>query len=225
MGMDAKRRTWLPWLAWAGLYLLLTGWFRVAYRSLTMGDEWAAYLYPEGHFFEILGAVSLCLAALFSFIALVRSLPRVRSVPALRRGLYLAMALGFLLAAGMEMGLGQHLVLRLDGVFSRIILVLALGLPAAWLAFPALRQAVRGHFPAALLAVGPFFLLNQAFAMLAADQFKRWYRYKVVRFPQALQEIKESNFELLCAVLALIAVIELGFYLKRRLTAPPPPRG
>ncbi len=50
----------------------------------------------------------------------------------------------------------------------------------------------------------------------AQESYRPWYRYKIIRFPQALQEIKEANFELLCLCLAIIALIELTSRLRNR---------
>lgn len=228
------KKSLFPGLGWSALYLLLPAWLWISYRSLTLGVEWAEYLYPEGHFFETLGAGALLLAAAFCFAAFLLAL-RGRT-PFLRQGLYAVMTMLFLLMAAVETGWAARLlplpsgsepgaVLEPENLLIKAALGFAVAAPIAWLALPSLRRAVRGSFPAALLGMAPFFLMNQAMSMFAVDQFKRWYRYREVRFPQALQEIKESNFEILCFFLALIAVFELGGYLRDRVTTTPQPQG
>lgn len=238
--MDIKkwRSSLLPWV---GLYLALSAWFWHAYHSLTLGVEWAAWLYPEDHFFENLGAFSLFLASglcLFAFIRGVRA-----GGALLRAGIYLILSVSFFIGAGQEIGWGQRWLppagkslaapessqsgsppangeagpgLHPDNLLNLLLVSLSAGLPTAWLILPGLRSASRGRFPAALLGMGPLLVLNQALAMYARENFKPWYRYRIVRFPQAIQEIKESNLEVLCAILAIVAVWELGRYLKNR---------
>ncbi len=241
MGMPKNR---LSLLLWSCLYLAVFGWFWLAYRSLTLGVEWAAWLYPEDHFFENLGAVSLFVAGGLCLYAFARG--KGAGCVSLRNGIYLALAVLFLFGAGEEISWGQRLfppqepsgqtfsdsqpafdlhdlpavetsrVLYLENIAILLLATLAAGLPLAWLALPGLRRALHGQFPAVLLGMGPLFLINQALVTYASDHYKPWYRYKILRFPQAVQAIKESNFEVLCAIMALIAVWELSQFLKRR---------
>jgi hypothetical protein len=253
--MEERKLSWRTTLAWLALYLPLAGWFLLAYRSLTFGVEWAAYLYPEDHLFENIGAVSLFLAAALSAIAFLRARRNGgATLHPFRSVLYAGMALVFLFVAGEEINWGQRIFhipepaalapfspqneLNLhglsasesnpgpsvDNLFTAGLIVLAAGLPLAWLALPPLRRAAARILPAQLLGLAPLFLLNQGLAMYASDNFKRWYRYKIVRFPQAVQEIKESNFELLCLFLALIALWELGRRLRRSPIKTSPPQ-
>ncbi len=239
MNMKEKRTALLPWLA---IYLILSAWLWYAYHSLTLGVEWAAWLYPEDHFFENLGAGSLLLAADLCFFAFFRA---ARAGLRLRTGIYLILSVSFFIGAGQEFGWGQRLLdppaaalpaagnlqpqpghppadgeagllLHPDNLLNLLLVALSALLPVAWLSLSGLRHAAHGRFPAALLGMGPLFVLNQALAMYAKENFKPWYRYKIVRFPQAIQEIKESNLEVLCAILAVVALWELGRHLRRR---------
>ena len=108
-----------------------------------------------------------------------------------------------------------------------MLLLLALGIPLALLISPAFRRAAEKILPLPLLGTAPLFLLNQLMSGWARDSYKPFYRYKIIRFPQALQEVKEANFELLCLCLAIIALIELTRRLKNRslISGTEPPAG
>ena len=98
------------WLAWLGFTLLLGAWFVLAYYSLTLGVDWAAYLFPEDHFFENLGAVSLFLASLISLFVFWRAVRQGSGrVHPLRSALYLGMALLFFFVGGEEISWGQRI--------------------------------------------------------------------------------------------------------------------
>lgn len=85
-------------------------------------------------------------------------------------------------------------------------------LPLGIMFIPLVRNLARKFFPALYLPIGGLFLLNYLWAKAAKTLYAGVYTYEdMVPFAQAVQEVKESHYEVLFAVVALYAAFELAF--------------
>ncbi|MBI5296230.1 MAG: hypothetical protein HY869_12215 [Chloroflexi bacterium] len=83
-------------------------------------------------------------------------------------------------------------------------------LPLAVLAIPLVKTLAKKYLPFVYLPIGGLFLLNYLWAKVAKLVYVGVYNYsEVVPFVQAVQEVKESHYEWLFALVALFAVLDL----------------
>jgi hypothetical protein len=89
--------------------------------------------------------------------------------------------------------------------FSVVVLI-----PLAVLAVPLAKKLATSYLPSVYLPIGGLFLLNYLWAKVAKLIYVNVYNYSnVVPFVQAVQEVKESHYELLFALVALYAALAL----------------
>lgn len=62
------------WLFRPEFYIVLVSYFILGYITLSFGDRWVGMLYPEDHYFENAGAISLFIASIISFYIFLRAL-------------------------------------------------------------------------------------------------------------------------------------------------------
>jgi len=83
-------------------------------------------------------------------------------------------------------------------------------IPLAVIAFPFAKKLATTYFPAVFLPIGGLFLTNYLWAKVAKILYVGVYTFSsTIPFVQAVQEVKESHYELLFALTALYAVLDL----------------
>jgi hypothetical protein len=97
-------------------------------------------------------------------------------------------------------------LLKADNIFSVFWLGFAVLVPLGSLLFDPFRKLASLWMPIAHWAIGCLFLANYALASLSKMIFAGLYSFEPVPFIQAVQEIKESNYEFLFVFLALFVL-------------------
>lgn len=83
-------------------------------------------------------------------------------------------------------------------------------LPLAVIAFPFAKRMAATYLPSVFLPIGGLFLTNYLWAKAAKLLYVGGYTFNdTVPFVQAVQEVKESHYEMLFAFVALYAVLDL----------------
>lgn len=100
--------------------------------------------------------------------------------------------------------------LNFEMAFDVLWLIVMVVLPIAFLVFRPLRDLASLYLPFVYLPVGGLFMFNYLWAKLAKLVYSNVYNFsETIPFVQAVQEIKESHYELLFAVAALFATLNL----------------
>ena len=100
-------------------------------------------------------------------------------------------------------------LLKADNIFSVFWFGFAVLVPAGSLLFDWFRRLASKWMPIVHWGIGLLFLINYGMAGLAKNIFSSTYTYELVPFVQAVQEVKESNYELLFIFLSLFVLWEL----------------
>lgn len=146
---------------------------------------------------------------------------------------YLGLALLFFFGAGEEISWGQRIfgiaepaalaqtnvqgelnihnlaifensnILKADTIFNVFWLGYVIAIPLGTLASKRLKELAEKWLPIGDLAIGALFVFNYALAGLSKVLFLSVYTYPAVPFVQAVQEVKESNYEFLFILLVL----------------------
>ncbi|HEY5901363.1 MAG TPA: hypothetical protein VIU39_02340, partial [Anaerolineales bacterium] len=103
-----EERKWFtrPWF-----YLVMVLYFVLGYATLGWGEKWAATLFPEDHYFENVGAISLFVASGISFYIFFRAWRNRKSagIHWIKLAVYLGLALLYFFGAGEEISWGQRI--------------------------------------------------------------------------------------------------------------------
>ena len=99
--------------------------------------------------------------------------------------------------------------LNADLIYTAFWMVFAVAIPFVSLVWKRFKLFAETFTPVVYWGIGVLFLLNQLFAWLGARMYASVYSYQPILFPQALQEVKESNYELLFVFLALLVLRDL----------------
>ncbi|HET6594601.1 MAG TPA: hypothetical protein VFG81_03195 [Anaerolineales bacterium] len=156
-----------------------------------------------------------------------------------KKFVYLGLALVFLFGAGEEISWGQRILgfktpeplsqvnrqeefnlhnltaweasdfLDPDRLFDIFWFLFAVLLPAIALVVPTFRKFAGRFVPIVFWGIGLLFLYNYLCAKLVKILFDAAYVFKSISFPQAIQEIKESNYALIFILVGLYAVWDL----------------
>ncbi|HKG55441.1 MAG TPA: hypothetical protein VKB04_14355 [Anaerolineales bacterium] len=235
--MDKK-----AWLFQPSFYLVMALYFILAYTTLGYGERWAASLYPEDHYFENIGAISLFVASGLSFYIFVRAL-KTRAVTGmhwLKLLVYLGLALLYFFGAGEEISWGQrnfHIqepagldeenvqhelnihdlaifenneLLKSDTIFTIFWLAFAVLIPFGSFVWKRFGEFAEKFTPIVYWGIGSLFLFNYLGAKIAKSIYVRAYTFQTIKFGQAVQEIKESNYELMFVFLSLFVLWDLN---------------
>lgn len=97
-----------------------------------------------------------------------------------------------------------------DRIFDVFWSVFAVAIPVFSLLITRFRNFVTRFLPLVHWALGGLFVVNYIFAKAAKFLFESAYTHPLIPFAQAVQEVKESNYELLFAFLALYLLTDLG---------------
>ncbi len=230
------------WYFRTPFYVIMTLYFVLGYTTLGWGEKWAAILFPEDHYFENVGAISLFVAAGISFYIFVRAFQNRKNAQIhwLKLLVYLGLAGLYFFGGGEEISWGQRIfhisepaalasqntqdelnihnlkffeknkLLKADTIFTVFWMAFAVILPAGALLFKPFKEFAARFTPIVYWGIGALFLINYFLAKLAKTIYEKAYTWPVIPFPQALQEVKESNYELMFVFLSLIVLWDLN---------------
>ncbi|HLO34066.1 MAG TPA: hypothetical protein VK249_33280 [Anaerolineales bacterium] len=236
------------WFFQPAFYIVMTLYFILGYTTLGWGEKWAATLFPEDHYFENVGAISLFVASGISFYIFARALKTraVTGVHWLKLLVYLGLGLLYFFGAGEEISWGQRIfhiqepanlaqqnvqhelnihdlaifeksnLLKADNIFTVFWLAFAVVIPFASLASKPFKQFAEKFTPVVYWGIGLLFLLNYLGAKIGKIIYVSAYNYQTIPFPQAVQEVKESNYELMFVFLSLIVLWDLNSLIRER---------
>jgi hypothetical protein len=209
------------------------------FATIGMGNQIASYLFSEDHYFENVGAISLFAASFMMFYAFFhavknRSLTKMSWIKQLA---YLGLAILFLFGAGEEISWGQRIFgietpaglqeinkqdeitvhnIVIDGqdipfefgfdVFWGLYIVL---IPLVLLFSVPLRNFASKFLPIVYWGLGSLFIINYLTAKVAFRLFSETYKFNGVPLIQAVQEVKESNYEFFYALVCLYLLWDL----------------
>jgi hypothetical protein len=96
-----------------------------------------------------------------------------------------------------------------DRLFDMFWFLFAVLTPAAAIVWPSFRRFAGQFIPIIFWGIGLLFLYNYLWAKLAKILFSAAYTFERIPFPQAVQEIKESNYAIIFILVGLFAVWDL----------------
>jgi len=153
--------------------------------------------------------------------------------------IYLGLALLFFFGAGEEISWGQRILgfstpetlsqinrqeefnlhnlsaweasdfLDPDRLFDVFWFLFAVFTPVVALVVPSFKRFAGQFIPIVFWGIGVLFLYNYFWAKLAKVLFKAAYAFERVPFPQAIQEIKESNYAIIFILVGFYAIWDL----------------
>lgn len=221
------------------VYAAVMLYISVGFFTLSAGDRSANYLFAEDHYFENVGAISLFLTSFlffYTFWLTLKSKPRdVFSRIKLLAVLGLAVIAFF--GAAEEISWGQRIFniqtpealarvnvqeeitvhnIEINGnpipferIFDLFWLTITVVIPLVGLYNGPFRQFGNKIFIILPLGIGCLFFFNYLWAKAAQILFVSVYSFHGVPFIQAVQEIKESNYEVLFVFAALYVLQDL----------------
>ena len=236
------------WFSRPAFYVIVVFYCLFGYATLGWGEKWAAALFPEDHYFENIGAISLFAASAISFYSFARAVKTraTTRIHWLKLLVYLGLGLLYFFGAGEEIGWGQRIfhiqepaglaeenvqhelnihdlavfenskLLKADNIFTVFWLAFAVVIPFASLAAKPFKQFAERFTPVVYWGIGLLFLFNYLGAKLGKLIYLSAYRYQTIPFRQAVQEIKESNYELLFVFLSLIVLWDLNTLIREK---------
>ncbi len=224
-------------------YVMMVLYFILAYGTLGWGEKWAATLYPEDHYFENVGAISLFAAAAISLYVFMRAL-QTREFTRVHRSklfVYSALTMLYFFGAGEELSWGQRIFhiqvspgfaqqnprqelnihdlavveknpyLNADNIFTVFWVGFTVAIPFVSLVWKRFKGFAETLTPIVYWGMGALFLINYFLAKVVKLIFLSAYHYQTIPFAQAVQEVRESNSELLFVFLSLIVLWDLDF--------------
>lgn len=220
-------------------YIILVLYFALTYSTLGWGQDWAASLYPEDHYFENVGAISFLAASVISLFVYMRAVNKrsVTTIHWVKLLVYGLLAMLYFFGAGEELSWGQRMFLPPglgqasieeelkiqnlamvenntfltgDFIYTVFWMGFAVAIPFLSLIWKRFKLFAETFAPIVHWGIGVLFLLNHLFAQLGNRIFLAAYDYQTMLFPQALQEVKESNYQLLFVLLSLLVLWDLN---------------
>jgi hypothetical protein len=107
-------------------------------------------------------------------------------------------------------------LLKADNIFTVFWLGFAVLIPFASLITQRFKQFAERFTPVVFWGIGLLFLFNYLGAKLGKLIYLSAYHYQTIPFRQAVQEIKESNYELLFVFLSLIVLWDLNALIREK---------
>lgn len=177
--------------------------------------------------------------SLFAFMRAVK-MRDITGIHWIKLFVYVALAMLFFFGAGEELSWGQRIFhneglpgsaqenieqelkiqnlaivennrfLNADTVYSLFWLGFAVAIPFVSLVWKRFKLFVEKFVPVVYWGIGVLFLLNHLLAEIGKLIFVSVYNYQTIRFSQAIQEVKESNYELLFLFLSLLVLWDLN---------------
>jgi hypothetical protein len=218
-------------------YVLMILYFIFAYSTLGWGQDWAASLYPEDRYFENVGAVSFLAATVISLFVYMRAVNKryLTSIHWIKLLVYGLLAMLYFFGAGEELSWGERIFmpglsvmeqeelkiqnlaivegntfLTGDNIYTLFWMGFAVAIPFLSLVWKRFKGFAETFTPIVPWGIGALFLLNHLMAQLGNRIFLSAYDYQTMLFPQALQEVKESNYQLLFVFLSLLVLWDLN---------------
>src|SRR5215213_698934 len=236
------------WFFHPAFYIIIALYFILGYTTLGWGEKWAAILFPEDHYFENIGAISLFVASAISFYSFARALKTraLTRIHWLKLLVYLGLGFLYFFGAGEEISWGQRIfhiqepvglekenvqhelnihdlaifenskLLKADNIFTVFWLAFAVAIPFTSLAWKPFKQFAEKFTPVVYWGIGLLFLFNYFSAKLRKLIYVSAYHYQAIPFRQAVQEVKESNYELLFVFLSLAVLWDLNTRIRER---------
>lgn len=220
------------------LYVTVFVYIVATYLTLKLSGL-APSLYHEDGYFENLGALSLFIASVLMFYAFYYVMKRRKTTKVfwVKQLAYLGLALLFFFGAGEEISWGQRIfgiqtpealaeineqdeinihniefggmVMPFESEFDVFWGFFVFLIPLAAVFIPRFGKFSSRFIPIVHWGLGMFFLFNYLFAKVAKLAFAAGYSYAKVPFIQAVQEIKESNYEFFYIFVCLFILLDL----------------
>ncbi|MCC7119434.1 MAG: hypothetical protein IT310_12990 [Anaerolineales bacterium] len=219
-------------------YALVFIYIGLTYLTLKLNGL-APSLYHEDGYFENLGALSLFIAAGLMFYAFYYVMQRRKTTKIfwVKQWAYLALALLFFFGAGEEISWGQRIFgiatpeslaeineqdeinihniefngisLPFESEFDIFWGFFVFLIPLVAAALPRFNKFSSKFMPIVHWGLGMFFVFNYLMAKVAKLALAAGYSYAKVPFIQAVQEIKESNYEFFYIFVCLFVLLDL----------------
>lgn len=220
------------------IYIFFAAYIILSYMVLGWGNQVLAATIPEDHYFESFGALSLFASSILFLLAFLRTRKTQgeNKVFWIKQLVYLGVAFLFFFGAGEEISWGQRIFnvktpesinavniqgetnvhnisfggrkIPFETMFDTFWMSLTVALPlAAKFIKPFERFAAR-FVPIVPWACGLIFALNYVWAKVAKIIYISVYSFDLIPFRQAVQEIKEGNYEVLFVLVALFVFVE-----------------
>ena len=220
-------------------YVIMVSYIILAYSTLGWGETWAATLYPEDHYFENVGAISFLAATVISLFVYMRAVNKrsITSIHWIKLLVYGVLAMLYFFGAGEELSWGQRIFLPPgleqanieeelkiqnlaivekntfltgDNIYTLFWIGFAIAIPFLSLVWKRFKGFAEMFTPIVNWGIGVLFLLNYLLAQLVNRIYLSAYDYQTILFPQAVQEVKESNYQLLFVFLSLLVLWDLN---------------
>jgi hypothetical protein len=220
-------------------YAVIVVYVFLGFATIGMGNQIASYLFSEDHYFENIGAISLFAASFMMFYAFFHALKSrtLTKMSWIKQLAYLGLALLFLFGAGEEISWGQRIFnietppslqeineqdeitvhnIEINGqdipfefgfdVFWGLYIVL---IPFVLFFSLPLRNFTEKFLPIVHWGLGGLFITNYLMAKVSFLLFSETYTFSGVPLIQAVQEVKESNYEFFYALVCLYLLWDL----------------
>lgn len=221
------------------VYVAVMTYIVFGFSTLSAGDQFANYLFTEDHYFENVGAISLFLTSFMFFYVFLLTLKSQSRDVFFRMKLIALLGLAVIafFGAGEEISWGQRIFniqtpealarvnvqdeitvhnIEINGypipferIFDLFWLTITVVIPLAGLYNVPFRQFGNKIFIVLPLGIGCLFFFNYLWAKAAETIYVSGYSFGRVPFVQAVQEIKESNYEALFVLTALYVIQDL----------------
>jgi hypothetical protein len=213
-------------------YAVVVIYIILGYMTLGWGDQVAASMVREDQFFEAFGSLMFFAASLSFFLAFwsIRGDLKKGGLLMVKPLILLGFALAFFFGGGEEISWGQRIFniatpdeinaindqgeitvhnldfggvnIPFETIFDLLWMGFAFALPFSALFIKPFGNFIEKFIPISHWGIGLLFLFNYLWAKVAKSIHAAAYTYDRVPFQQAVQEIKESNYALLFAVVA-----------------------
>lgn len=227
-------------LANSWFYLIVAFYILAGYTTLVSGDQIASRLFDEDRYFENIGAIGLLASSLILFYGFWKSLKskKIDLNLRMRQIFFIGLGVVFFFGFGEEISWGQRIFhiatpeaiaainvqdetnihniaifeygLKFETVFDLMWGILAFAVPIAALLSKEIKRFVERFVVVPYLGIGLIFLFNYLMAKAAFVVFQPNYTFDFLPFAQAVQEVKESNYELLFVLYAINIIRNLS---------------
>lgn len=215
-------------------YFLFVVYIFITFHTLSFDGKYGSVLFHEDAYFEYIGFASFLITSIVFFVLFYR-IRKNASTNFVLKVVILGLALLFFFGAGEEISWGQRILnIQTPEYLSEVndqneitvhnlnlgeFDVITFGFDLFWLTFGVLlpficlNQKIKSYainyLPISHWSVSILFLLNYFYAKVAKLLYVNVFIETVVPFVQAVQEIKESNYAVIFALLAFSCYFSL----------------